>query len=74
MGKIRRVINDKLHDLIKGQHKSRLVAFESTRLEQRPACCIAFFHCYSFSELCVYVDKIIIFLFYWNLTFVSYLA
>jgi len=52
-------------------NKSRLVAFESTRLEQRPACCIAFFHCKSFSELCVYVDKIIIFLFYRNLTFVS---
>jgi len=27
------------------RNKSRLVAFESTRLEQRPACCIVFFHC-----------------------------
>ena len=26
-------------------NKSRLVAFESTRLERRPACCIVFLHC-----------------------------
>jgi len=26
-------------------NKSRLVALESTRLEQRPACCVVFFHC-----------------------------
>jgi len=26
-------------------NKSQLVAFQSTRLEQRPACCIVFLHC-----------------------------
>jgi len=57
MGKIRGVINE-FSPLILAvfdvwgrlaetgsENNSRLVAFESTRLEQRPAYCIVFLHC-----------------------------